>query len=540
MSTFEPVYAVVTGRLVSEESIRDDLSFGLTWKLEVNGGPTTAGPAGVAQLRPTGSELVALFDYAEPGRLLGVEVPFGSVDLSEDEGIGGAAASARTMMSSLDAGVVEALLGGETARLLHSGRELNTNVRSTEAWAILGRVAVLQTHLEDAFAPLDGLWAAEVAAGVWRLAQSVRALEPWAAELAARAQPTLQLLDTAFAAAVDESDPGRLELERALLACERTGNHDVGPLATEMRATRAVQIEERVAAIFEPEARPSTPGLRYRRSGLLERDREPEAWAPSLSVFDDGSLRGLLLDAHAVATGSSVRVEVALRSEAVALGGRIATTVSTRDGELLASAFAMRALDDDGVRRAVELLLPPGVQPDELLIVVGRRLEVTGVSQFELARRRAEIATRRGIDAVRRQTVGGDPDSGSVGELEEAQLWWTRCDASRVALLQRLPKQTPFLSERLRQHRSVLIPAEAGPSLVALAGLRSLQWSLGETPSAAATEAQRLRDGGESELDDTSLETLALAARFDGDVESAVILEAEAVSLLSDEPQSAS
>jgi len=463
----------------------------LAWRVEVGPGPKSAGPGGVATLVPPGSGLRVLFDYALPGRLLGLWVPCGlildtpggaSADRQGHPGLG---------LDELDAAVVDMLVGWEVrSRLEDTGaQEVSALVEPSSSWATLGRLALLQTVLSDDPRPLDGLWAAEAAALVARLGQP--GLRSWAEALVAAAVPALRLLPSSWA---DRELPA--ELLGSLVACRRvTPQVDLGPLARASRETDEAAVEAAVAMVEEAawisdvdwgssvedgeDDEAALAGAVRRGGPLVAMGATGPARGLRNAAFDHSALDSVK-EASWEVTDGQLHVEVA--SEAgrwpSSFASRVQVRATTRSSGLLVAAGL--ALGGGPGRWETTLRLPFEVDPDDLFVCVGRHLPLEAMT--------AEVFEER-----------------------QARAW----ERERLFEEDGRPK---LLAEKLGE---LVDPAEleeqlgSEPDDGALAGARSLAWCSGHRGDAARYELRRLDADGQIELTLEQSDRLIAAATTD-------------------------
>jgi hypothetical protein len=515
-------------------NLYDDTTYALTWDIMIGGGWEGVGPAGAAALRPPGSDLVAWFDYARPDRLLAISAPFGTGEMREDLAEHFELVH-RGRFSALDSAVLDVLLGAECRVELESARreQFSALINAQSSRAALGRVALLDTYLDRIDGrPVDGLWALDQAALLRPMARA-EPIRAWAAGLVDRARPVLGVLDTSWAA--PPRDDGLRHLEHCLAVAADISRTDVGALGAKFREQRAKEILAEAAAVFD--GPPITQGRGLATVGAG--DAQPASvvvtmrGTPPLRAKIDFSAQDLVSNVSLRLDGARLRLHVTTVEAARAVGRRIEVRVSTTSGKLLAGAVSMSS-DGPGGDLNTELTLPSGVASQDLVVVVGRHLPLDGLGEHGFAVRQATEQSARALDAARRRDAG-DNDTASVwDELHLAEQYWADArDEGRAAQLRTAFSAPPFLAERLRLHRQSLRPWPTEGSEADLRAYRSLAWSMADEAAAARIESSRVRLGaGAESLSDRALEALALAARRNGDLESASVLEDAAVDVL--------
>jgi len=474
----------------------------LAWRVQVASGPTSAGTSGLATLAPPQSGLRVLFDYAVPGRLLGMLVPCGSILDTQGAEVGRVEGHTPTL-AHLDAALLDALVGWEVRRRLEQAgvAEVSTLVRPASSWARLGRLALLQTVLSDDPRPLDGLWAAEAVTMVDGLNRP--ALQPWAKELVGAAAPALRLLPESWASRDLPTD-----LLAALVACRRVGfQADLGPLDRACREADELAVE---AALAEIEATAAS-GTTWSGSVEAGKDddlasmgrigeaallvakgtaRDSQLGLLRTAAFDHSAL-GSVRDASWEVTDGHLHVVVTPESGQWprSFAARVQVRATTRSSGLLVAAGL--ALDHGTEGLEATLRLPFEVDPEDLFVCVGRHLPVEAITPEGFERRQARAFARE-----RLAEDGGRPKllAEKVGELLGQG---------------ELDKQI-----------------DSRPGERELAGARSLAWCSQHRADAARFELRRLEvDSGRRELTLEQSDRLIAAAATEGEHEVAARLD---------------
>jgi len=477
----------------------------LAWRVEIGPGPSGTGPAGVATLVPPGSGLRVLFDYARPGRLLGLWVPCGVILDTADETLAGSNGEPVPRLTDLDAAVLDMLVGWEVRSHLQGAgvAEVSALVAPAVSWATLGRLGLLQTVLADDPRPLDGLWAAEAAALVARLDRP--GLRSWAERLVTAALPALQLLPESWAG-------GQLppELLGSLVACARLAPEvELGPLARACRQVDEAAIEAALAEVEEAAWSSESDW-----GGFVQGGEDDEIALAGAGLRGDQfvlmggagggqALRNAAFDYSALDTVRNVSWELTdgqLRVEVTAEAGRWPSSFASRvqvratthsSGLLVAAGLALGGKPGHW---HTTLRLPFEVDPDDLFVCVGRHLPVEAITAEVFRERQARTWEReRLLEQGERPKLLAEQLAEQLGELVD----------------------TSQLEEQLGPD----------PGERSLAGARSLAWCAGRRGAAARFEVRRLEIDGPPELTLEQADRLIAAAATDNTDEGAEVAD---------------
>lgn len=508
----------------------------LTWELAVDQGVAAAGPAGAALLDLLGGVRVSC-DYADPSRLLQVDVPAGWIDEISDAG----PPVDHQELADADLQLVEALLGDEAATMLRSTTDGETLawVEAKPTWDIVGRIALAHQMLADRDQPVGGLWALELAELLAELGGGAVA-DAYREELLAAAEPSLGLLPASLVdRALEEAAP----LGHLLLVASRRAGRGLGPLSEALAARNADAAVEEAMRIVGEVAPAAAPGLRRPARptpaddgplhmggeasifhGALPQFRgAPAAPATSAELLVDHTARLLVAGATATvgpdqAGGETLTVRYNARLAAAAGPlARLDVLVTGRDGLVAASVSA----DEGADGFVVHLALPPSARGERLDVVVGRNLPIGPLEAYGFHERQAIHATRRAVDAAR-VAHGGAGAAPLVPRSFEADREWRAAGRPDQAdALDGLAVQRPFVTEQTGRVLDVgrdlpavrALPWEASQTtpIDVLSAARDLAWSLGDVEMAALIERQRYVRTGDAELPLASHDALTLA-----------------------------
>lgn len=457
------------------------------WRLELDGVPGDVGVWGLAVLElPSG--LRAGFDYQNPADLKVLEVPRSPRSRLDDVEV----------VDPDDLEVVRSLLGDEVAGQLQRidqrypaadgpSPTVAANLSPQPSWPIVGRLALLQAHLNDLARPLDGLWAAEAAA----LLQGWGSLEliPYANHLAHEAASTVRLLQPDWVDPDRIDDPNAARLLAALLACADVApSADFGPFLDELRRLFTPDLDAIIGELNslgvdrDAELALAVAGAQEARTSSVANDP---------LVLVDHTLQGLVAQATATVEPGWIDVEVR-PSKLLAdsgLGKRTRTRVTrVVDGgsRLVAMGLAMDPTENGTF--ITRLPLPPNTTQDSLCVVIGHSMSMVSEQPEDFEQRQARHFARRVLD-TRRTT-------GPSAELLRTARSWLEASGSRGASLVDGATPQPFLAEVLPTTEMIDLPVlldsdDGSDGGEALAGARSLLWP--SAPSLAAQlEARRL------------------------------------------------
>lgn len=498
--------------LIAESIPRfDGAAFRLAWQIRREPSPELR--AGTAVLRPLDSAMSVDFDYADPSVPVGGVVPFGVVVVDEaDDDDPWEQLVRGGGFAEIDLAVVTALFGREFVDNLRTTNSFTLPIEPNPTWSTAGRVALAQTSRQRSWRPLDGLWAFEVGTLVGRLGDA-DAIRRWARHLFAVSAPTMRLFDVRH---VGTASGYRARVEHLKSLAERARSlHDqveIGAwLADLIQADvdRAIaQVEEFLAQAADDDdlvgvrAHPA----RHDAGALMGAKRDPAASASGREASIAASARSFgVASATWRIDGRSVHVSIAADPRVpVEVVARTEVRVSSVDGQLLASGLSLRPSPMTGQLESE--LLVPSVDPDDIVVVVGRDLPITGCT--------ASWITAH--DRIRTEQTQIDDDRAN-GRGQE-----------------------PFVVERLRvafDRDQVVSDDEIdADDHTGLLGARGLALSFDRDAEAARWEAQRRRLG--QRLDDlgiSALDRLAVFAGRGGDAAIADELAAAATALDVDE-----
>jgi len=535
MTTIDTGYLPVNAelRVIPHPGI-DVITYDLLWRLVVNGGDTSAGPAGTADLHLPGGA-TAVFDYADPSRLLTLALPYGTVEAREGDDAGPGDFVGLGAFETGAAELIDALFGPEVRHHLETAAQLTQTllVAPLPTWLVAGRIALVQTYLDYQCEPLDGLWALEVAARVSELAHTP-ALLTWAGQLLGDARAALDLLDDRWPERVPMNDEGRRRLQLDLWTCADLGGYELGALARRFRHDRNELIEG--AEVWRESHIPDPPYGRLAAVGArVSTDKPPWGTGHSLdtragpTVLIDHSAAVLVAgDPLATVEESQLAVTVWLNNELQddSLERRLMVRATDGNGRLVAAGLSMRAVNPS--KLTCQLTLPPAVAPSDLTVVVGRHLPLAAFTPQGFHTRQATHFSVQLVDALRM----GEP--APTLRSSAASSWEKAGRAHMADGVDRLPIQPPFLPEVLQTADIANVDRDP-PDTTAMQGLRSLAWSFGHVARAAQLEARRLKSGGDpGELTVRQLDALALAAAAQGDAGTEECLESQAIKTLYD------
>lgn len=119
----------------------------LTWRLEIGCGLEDAGTAGAVCFTPKRTGVVIWSDFAEPGRLLHVDIPFGGFIANGvlDNGVTDEEMLRQGHFDDNDSAIIDTLFGRSVIDLLQTTPSAARciSIRESPAWADFGQLAVL-------------------------------------------------------------------------------------------------------------------------------------------------------------------------------------------------------------------------------------------------------------------------------------------------------------------------------------------------------------------------------------------------------------
>lgn len=493
----------------------DDGVFHLRWEIAPSS-PVDC-PAGHAVLHVPGGSVRAIFDYAAPGVLVGVTVPFGSVTIDEGDDDLWRALVERGRLTEIDAQILEQLFGGDFVDQLHRSNLFTAPIAARDSWAAMGRVAAAQTMLRRTATPIDGLWALELGLCIGEMAETA-SQRRWARETMARSVPALRLLDESWQQRLPEQ---QLALLHRLFARARSLDPalETGPLAAVLNASAEAGILAELetlmsdADLLDPlaafETVPLTMDFQLKshtesgpeivmRGGTTAAERREQG---AVLVDDDARKLGInggtwqLIFPEKGATTIQVRLDRQDRFPAALQEDT--TVLVSADGRLLAVGAGLAPDPSNPTRLITELALlerPIG----DVAVVVGRDLPIGAMDSASFERRRLERQRQAAVDHRRVAAFGPGGASGAMEPFVVELLadWW---------------------DDEFGPSEPVVSDVDVN-DLTALAGARSLALTFGAEAEAARWEARRRElQRRLADLDIPVLERLAGAAVVQAD-----------------------
>ena len=509
------------------------------WVLAIGDGTEGSGPAEAASFTLPSTGITIWSDYADPGRLLQIDVPFGVVRTLGSNAERLAAGSFRAD----DLAVVERLLGPEVRATLEATTETTFEQAITRdpSWTAAGRIALAHTMLRDRMQPMSGLWALEVAELLAQL-DAGPATADYRRALIEAATPGVSSLPVSLLPRVlsDVAPLGHL----LAVTAGREG-HGMGPLSDALGLHNADAISAEAQRIVDaaiPEFEPSAPSAATR----AERERVHHGGQVTerpITVVVDHTAASPIQTASASLDDGEVVVTLTPRQRTSVLPHalrRLDVRVSSPEG-LLATGASFRPTQAGEL--VASLLVPPGTLAADLFVVVGRGLPLEPLEEASYGERQATMAARRIVDHLRTMSPPPTTDLGGMlaggaplprlltDNAKRSDGGWKdvgRGDRARgVGRLRHLP---PFVTELTAAALVTAMDLEDLVSIAAdqpepsdpsgetgtaapaqLAGARDLAWSLGDIELAARLERNRYRATGTDDLPLASHDTLTLA-----------------------------
>lgn len=444
---------VLEGRLVCRPTpTATSIAWELWWELSIDDGIHGAGPAGVASFTVPPKGPTMWSDYAEPGRLLRLDVPFGQVArVGSDEQLLAAGA-----IGDDDRVLVERLVGVAVVEALLAAQDTSftTRLLGQPSWNVAGRVALAHSILADGTRPVSGPGALEVAA-------------------------LLADLDAGEAVAAY-----RLEL---LVGAEEHDDEAVVGTGGETTETAGV------ADVQDPAGDPiESPQLRD----------ETGAVTP-IRVHLDHTVEGLASEATATVNEGRLTVRLSLPQpiEDPPRALRELEVLVTADEGLVAAGATFEPTTEG---LAATLRLPPSAVGTALDVVIGRELPQEPLDEYRLAERAAIHVGRVLADDLRRLPIprwltvaeirGEDGPSASRvrSGADAAVRRWERAGRSDlVRAVETLRPAEPFETEQIAV---AVDPEPARPGVAAAE--RAPATARGSGAETVTKFVCRLRDAG--------------------------------------------
>lgn len=507
----------------------------LWWRLGIGEGVHAAGPAGPARLQLADGGTVIWTDYAQPDRLLQVDVPFGVVTGPDDDEL----LLAQGRVSDADAEVVDRLLGPAVReRVVRAQQPIFTaSVAALDSWVNAGQAALIETMLDGRSQPVAGLWAIELEGLLDRL-RAGKSCERRRQELAGVGAAAASLLPASLAEAV-----AGVNAVAHLLRTFAFRHSVDGPLLKELREESDTDVLGETERLIEEAAEE----LLF-RSALGTRQEAPrpprsvwrDAELPSFrggpvgptgpTCLRDHTVDGIVNAVAARLDGDELVVEIGLVDPAVGASQHLDVRVTGPDG-LLAAAVSCERLNSGRLRG--RLALPSATPADELVVVVGRRLPFAPLDQHAFDERQAVARSRRLVDALRIT-----PASSTAARQRAADAWRNAGRPDLAAEVEELGAQQPFITEQaaaaLRGQfgtalRQVVID---GADDAGAAAARDVAWSLGDLATAAAIEQPRRTRPDSAPLPVDHHDTLVLGLLASGETMAAQALDEQRPALV--------
>ncbi len=514
-----PVHPLEAELVVEPAPTATSVAWKLWWRLAIGEGVHGAGPAGPAGLRLRDGGAVIWTDYAEPARLLQLDVPFGVVTGDDDDEL----LLAKGRIDDADAEVVDRLLGAAVReRLVLARRPVFTaSVPPVDAWAVAGRAALIETMLDERFQPVAGLWAIELE-GILDSLRAGRSSELRRKELVGVGAAAARLLPMSLA-----TDIARTPQLADLLKNFATRNVLDVQLIEALRAPAAAEVLDNARVVIDTAAEEiSRRGTTERGIGVeVPSSRGGPTRRPEPVCLRDYSIDGIVETIEAVLDGDELEVRLELVDPVVGATQHLDVRVTGPDG-LLAVAASFERLDSRRLRS--RLLLPAAMPPYELVVVAGRRLPFAPLDRDSFDERQAVARTRRLVDALRTA-----PGSSELFRKQAADAWRDAGRPDLAVAAEELEAQTPFVTEltaaalRSQITAALRLVVTDGADDDEAAAARGIAWSLGDLKEAARFEKRRRSQPGTSPLPAEHHDALVLGLLVSGETAEARTLDAQ-------------
>ncbi len=523
----------------------------LWWRLAIGDGVEGAGPAGAACLQLRDQEVTVWADYAEPDRLLQIDVPFGRATGPGDD----TSVLAQGELDERDAKAVEQLLGAGARDTLVNTMEAEFTllVHPLPTWGAAGRAALIETMLAERNQPAVGLWAIELEVCLYELGLS-ESTGAHTKQLAALGAEVSRAIPSSLA---DPSTSASRRLANLLQTFDSRHGPIDGPVMSELRSESLKDLGDEVDDIIDAaSAEPPVffgvaPGagsdLAQDETALApeitppafsSREPAPRAQAPAFlgraaaapkpTVLVDYTAAGLVRGTSCEISGLEAVVHLTLAHPVVTASRRLDVRGTTSQG-LVAAVLSCDQVGTHDLEGRFPI--PAGTTGDDLTVVVGRGLPVEPVDQYAFEERQAIGLTRRLVNRLSKG-IAGAPENDITGQRLVARNAWSDAGRPDLALaVDRLeavtplitPQATPEVRDALASASDLLESAELESGTAA--ATRDLLWSLGDVAAAARVETKRRTSADSHPLPPEQHEPLVLALLSSGDQRGAEALD---------------